>query len=55
LSGLGTMESYRPRIANLSEKLSNSISNRSTGVDYLFRGIIGPIPAESLMQRPEVF
>jgi hypothetical protein len=35
LSGLGTMESYRPRIANLSEKLSNSISNRSTGVDYL--------------------
>ena len=35
LSGLGTMESYRTRITDLSQKLSKSISNRSTGVDYL--------------------
>jgi len=35
LSGLGTMEIYRPRIADLSQKLAKSISNRSTGVDYL--------------------
>ena len=35
LSGLGTMERYRARVADLSEKLSKSISNRSSGVDYL--------------------
>jgi hypothetical protein len=35
LSGLGASEIFRPRIADLSESLSKSISNRSSGVDYL--------------------
>ena len=35
LSGLGTMEIYRTPITDLSQKLAKSISNRSTGVDYL--------------------
>ena len=29
------MEIYRSRIADLSERLSKSVSNRSAGVDYL--------------------
>ncbi len=35
LSGLGALETYRSRIAELTDGLSKSISNRSVGVDYL--------------------
>jgi hypothetical protein len=34
-SGLGTTDVYRQRVADLSQELSTSKSNRSTGVDYL--------------------
>ena len=35
LSGLGTMQIYRPRITGLSQKLAETMANRSSGVDYL--------------------
>jgi hypothetical protein len=35
LSRLGTLDIYQPRINDLSKKLANATSNRSTGVDYL--------------------
>ena len=35
LSGLGALEIYRSRIADLTDRLSKSVSNRSAGVDYL--------------------
>ena len=35
LSGLGMLEIYRSRIADLTDRLSKAVSNRSAGVDYL--------------------